>query len=384
MNSRHKIVVAGAGGMGSAVGLMLRELGDFEVDLLIGDLDLERARAAAAWIADGSSRPGAVEPFHLPATGSSPELESILGGADALLDCLPGAEAPRMARFARERHLHYANLTEYVRETNEVVAIAEGADTGFLVQTGIAPGFVNILGHGLFRDFCRDHGVTAVDSIEMRVGALTPHVPSPHFYGFTWSSIGVATEYVKPAIAVRNFTTTTLASLTERRNLLLGGIQYEEALTSGGAADLPSALAGRVRDLDYKTLRYPGHYAWVESQLAECPEGEDPADFLHRRMLDQVPHVDGDDVVLVYAAVQGKNSRRTLHRREIAYRVRPMQVGARRLKAIQTTTTSALAESVRLLLSPDGPRGVCFQSQIERETFASGPFISAVYRGTEI
>ncbi len=384
MAARYKIVVAGAGGMGSAVGLILRELGDFEVDLWVGDVDLARAQAAAAWIADGSRRPGAVESFHLPATGSSPELLQILEGGDALLDCLPGAEAPRMARFARERHLHYANLTEYVQETDQVVEIAKGADTGFVVQTGIAPGFVNILGHGLYRDFCRDHGVEIVDTLEMRVGALTPHVPAPHFYGFTWSSIGVATEYVKPAIAVRNFATTTLPSLSERRNLLLGGVRYEEALTSGGAADLPRALAGRVRSLDYKTLRYPGHYAWVEAQLAECPAGEDPAHFLHHRMLEEVPHVDGDDLVLVYAAVQGKNSRGVLHRREAGYRVGSMEIGARRLKAIQTTTASALAESVRLLLQPTGPRGVCFQSQIELEPYLAGPFVGAVYRGCEI
>ncbi len=384
MDARHKIVVAGAGGMGSAVGLMLRELADFEVDLWIGDIDLPRAKATAAWISDGSSRPGTVEPFLMPATGSSPELEKIFDGGDALLDCLPGAEAPRMARFARERNLHYANLTEYVHETDQVVEIARGADTGFVVQTGIAPGYVNILGHGLFLDFCRDHGVTAVDSIEMRVGALTPHAPSPHCYGFTWSSIGVATEYVKPAIAVRDFATTELPSLSERRNLLLGGILYEEALTSGGAADLPRALAGKVRNLDYKTLRYPGHYAWVEAQLAECPAGEDAAQFLHHRMLEQVPHTDGDDLVLVYAAVQGKNAAGELHRREIAYRVGPMQIGARRLKAIQTTTTSALAESIRMVLQPDGPRGVCFQSQIDRATFEAGPFIKAVYRDSEI
>jgi len=384
MDARHKIVVAGAGGMGRAVGLILREMGDFEVDLAIGDADLESAREAATWIAGGSAKPGAVEPFFLPASGSSRELESVLDAGDVLLDCLPGAQAPRMARFARERGLHYANLTEYVRETDEVVEIARGASTGFVVQTGIAPGFVNVLGHGLFRAFCRDHGIDRVDSIEMRVGALTPHAPARHFYGFTWSSIGVATEYVKPATVVRNFETTTRPSLSERRRLLIGGATYEEALTSGGAADLPRALAGKVRDLDYKTLRHPGHYDWVESVLAECPPGADAAEFLHRRMLAEVAHVDGDDFVIVYAAVQGPDARGVLHRREAAYRVEPMQIGARRLKAIQTTTASALAESARLLLGPDGPRGVCFQSQIELDAFMSGPFVGAVYRGAEL
>ena len=87
--------------MGSAVGLLLRELGDFEVDLFVGDADSGRAQATAAWIREGSLRPGEVHAFHLPAEGTSPELEEALTRGHILLDCLPGKEAPRMARFAR-------------------------------------------------------------------------------------------------------------------------------------------------------------------------------------------------------------------------------------------------------------------------------------------
>src|SRR3954452_20464280 len=75
MSKKHQVVIAGAGGMGSAVGLLLRELGDFEVDLFLGDADGERARTAAAWIREGSRKPGEVHPFHLPAEGTSAELD---------------------------------------------------------------------------------------------------------------------------------------------------------------------------------------------------------------------------------------------------------------------------------------------------------------------
>ena len=61
-------------------------------------------------------------------------------------------------------------------------------------QTGLAPGYIDVLGHHLFQDFCREHKVDSVDCLEMRVGALTTTVRPPHFYGFTWSSVGVATE----------------------------------------------------------------------------------------------------------------------------------------------------------------------------------------------
>src|SRR5882724_7453487 len=165
MNKRFKVVIAGAGGMGSAAGLLLRELGDFEVDVFIGDSNEARARAAAAWIHEGSERPGEVTAFRLPSQGSSPDFVQVLEQGNILLDCLPGKEAPRLARLARAHHLHYANLTEHVKETQEVMAIAAGAEEGFLLQTGLAPGFVDVLGHGLYQRFCRDHGATQAESL---------------------------------------------------------------------------------------------------------------------------------------------------------------------------------------------------------------------------
>jgi glycine/D-amino acid oxidase-like deaminating enzyme len=106
MSKKHQVVIAGAGGMGSAVGLLLRELGDFEVDLFLGDADADKARGAATWIREGSLKPGEVHPFHLPLEGTSPELDEALAKAAILLDCLPGREAPRMARRARRHDLH--------------------------------------------------------------------------------------------------------------------------------------------------------------------------------------------------------------------------------------------------------------------------------------
>jgi saccharopine dehydrogenase-like NADP-dependent oxidoreductase len=377
MSKKHQIVIAGAGGMGSAVGLLLREVGDFDVDLYIGDADAARARAAAAWIREGSTKPGEVHDFHLPAAGTNPALDAALAAGDILLDCLPGKEAPRMAGFARQHDLHYANLTEHVEETEQIQQIAAGASRGFLLQTGLAPGYVNVLGHSLYQRFCRECGTDAADFLEMRVGALTPTVRPPHHYGFTWSPSGVATEYVKPATVLRDHQRTTRPSLSERRTVVLDGITYEEDLTSGGAADLPTALEGKVRNLDYKTLRYPGHYQWIEHLLAAAPAGEERIAYLQARMEESVPFLE-DDLVVIYAAVEGRGADGTLRRLESSLLIRPSRVGARTLKAIQSTTTAGLAESARFLLT-ENPHGVCLQSQIDPAHFMAGPFVARIY-----
>jgi saccharopine dehydrogenase-like NADP-dependent oxidoreductase len=377
MSKKHQVVIAGAGGMGRAVGLLLREIGDFQVDLYVGDADLAKAQEAAAWIREGSEEPGEVHPFRLPLQGTSSELDEALDKGDILLDCLPGKEAPRMARLARNHDTHYANLTEHVKETEEIQEIARDCPRGFLLQTGLAPGYVNVLGHDLFQRFRHDSGVEKADRLQMRVGALTTTARPPHYYGFTWSPSGVATEYVEPANVLRDFRRTTLPSLSERETVIIDGMTYEEDLTSGGAADLPAALEGRVRSLDYKTLRYPGHYAWVERTLAEVPEGEDPIAHLERRMLESVPFVE-DDLVVIYASVEGRGADGMLRRLEKSHLIRPRRVGARTLKAIQSTTTAGLAESARFLLT-ESPQGVCLQSQIDPAHFMAGPFVAEIY-----
>lgn len=284
-----------------------------------------------------------------------------------------------MARLALKYDMHYINLTEHVRETNEVSALAEGARKAFVLQAGLAPGYIDILAHGMFKEFCVRHEVAKVDKISMRVGALTRHAAAPSFYGFTWSPVGVATEYLEPAIVVRDFEKKSVPPLSERRLLLVNGTLLEEDLTSGGAADLPDALAGRVKDLDYKTLRYPGHYEWISQQLASIKGSAlERIGELQKRMEASIPFVE-DDVVFLYAAVQGRDSGGVFRREEKAFEVRPQWVGKKLLRAIQTTTAAPPAEIVLQLLK-DEYSGVVLQSMVSPDKFLNGKIVRQVFR----
>jgi len=148
----------------------------------------------------------------------------------------------------------------------------------------LAPGYIDLLANKLFQQFCKDFKVDKVDKLEFKVGALTNHAVAPHYYGFTWSPVGVATEYIKDAVALRDFKKISLPALSERATIIIEGIAYEEDLTSGGAADLPDALEGKVSSLDYKTLRHPGHYAWVQKQLAQLENNTDFIKNLQQKM----------------------------------------------------------------------------------------------------
>ena len=377
MKKHYNIIIAGAGGIAEAVALILVEWSYVTLTIFIGNRTRSKGLKVAKWIEDGTTKPCTIKVFQLSDKEITDEMKEIFHKGDIILDCLPGSLAPKMAQFAKDFQLHYANLTEYVAETKKIKELAKNAKTGFVLQTGLAPGYIDVLANGLFQQFCTDFTVDKADKLELKVGALTKHAIAPHYYGFTWSPIGVATEYIKDTLVLRNFKKTIVPALSERATIIINGITYEDDLTSGGAADLPDALSGKIRLLDYKTLRHPGHYKWVQEQLSTLGNTQNAIEYLQRKMEAVIPHIE-DDQIVIYAAVEGKDKNGMLRRREISKLIVPQKIGKYKLRAIQTTTAVPLIQSAQLLLE-NNFKGIKLQSKINAKQFLNGNYITPVY-----
>jgi saccharopine dehydrogenase-like NADP-dependent oxidoreductase len=373
-----KIFIAGSGGIGEAAALLLREWSQNETEIYLGDISEGNLQKAKDFILLNSEKESKGETVLMAKEGINDAMKAAFENCDVLLDCSPGGQAPKMARFAKDFKMHYANLTEYVAETDEITALAKDADTGFILQTGLAPGFINVLAMSLYNRFVEKYENEKVEKIGMKVGALTAHAHEPHFYGFTWSPIGVATEYVKNSRVLRKYKITEKPALSSRETIVIGARTYEADLTSGGAADLPDFFAGKANNLDYKTLRYVGHYEWVESLVRKLPKDENLPFALQDVMLKAIPSVE-DDIVLVHASVDGFDSQGRRRMIEKAFYVEPLEINGKHLRAIQTTTAAPLCESAMMLLTGKY-KGVVLQSQIAPDEFMKGSFVSQIYR----
>src|SRR5680860_1266624 len=135
---RKKIIIAGAGGIGRACGLILLRHFGKNIELLLADINAIQCDQAEAWIQAGLPSPEIIAKMVLPST---PQKIGKLHG-DLLLDCSPGRFAAEMATVALRNQMHYANLTENVPATKQIYKIAKNASTGFALQTGLAPGFI--------------------------------------------------------------------------------------------------------------------------------------------------------------------------------------------------------------------------------------------------
>lgn len=373
-----KIFIAGSGGIGEAAGLLLREWSETKPEIFIGDISEVNLVKAKDFITRNSDRTSSVETILMDPEGANDAMKAAFEQCDVVLDCSPGSQAPRLARFARDFKMHYANLTEYVDETEEIMELAKDAETGFVLQTGLAPGFINVLAMSLYRKFIDQFENERVENVGMKVGAITAHAHQPHFYGFTWSPIGVATEYVKNSRVIRDYKIVKKPALSSRERIVIGGRTFEADLTSGGAADLPDFFEGKTRSLDYKTLRYQGHYDWVESLIRKLPKDASLPARLEKVMLEEIPSVQ-DDLVLAQASVDGFDSGGRRRMLEKAYFVEPLEINGSRLRAIQTTTAAPLCESAAMLLTGNY-KGVILQSRIDPGEFLAGSFVSRVYK----
>jgi len=111
--------------------------------------------------------------------------------------------------------------------------------------------------------------------------------------------------------------------------------------------------------------------------LSEEPVGKNAIAYLQEVMQNRIPSVE-DDVVIVYAAIEGRDKNGVLRSIQVSYRIEPTFVGTKKLRAIQTTTAAPLAEVARMLLT-DKWSGPVFQSQLDVDAFMNGPFVSPIY-----
>src|SRR6185437_13724799 len=224
-------------------------------------------------------------------------LRAAIHGFDALVNALPYYLAVSVAAAAKGAGVHYFDLTEDVRATHAIRAIAADAEHAFMPQCGLAPGFIGLAAHELANRF------SEIRDVKMRVGALPEFPTNALKYNLTWSIDGLINEYCQPCEAIREGRTQWVQPLEGVEHFSLDGIEYEAFNTSGGLGTLCETLEGRVRALDYKSVRYPGHQALMK-MLLEDLRLKDDQDTLKAILRRSVPAT-MQDVVLVFVTVSG-------------------------------------------------------------------------------
>ena len=272
--------------------------------------------------------------------GDGAALRAALKGRFAVLSAAPYHLTLQVAEAAREAGVHYLDLTEDVAATRRIRELAKGSSTAFIPQCGLAPGFIAIVAADLARQF------DTLDSVRMRVGALPAYPSNALNYNLTWSTDGVINEYCEPCEAIVDGSLREVPALEEREEFSLDGVVYEAFNTSGGLGTLCETLAGKVRTLNYRTIRYPGHAAIMKALLNDL-RLRDRREVL-KDILEQAVPATLQDVVVIFVTVNGRKDGRLLQDTYVRKIYSQTLCGTRR-SAIQITTASSLCAMLDLL-----------------------------------
>jgi saccharopine dehydrogenase-like NADP-dependent oxidoreductase len=346
-----RIVVLGLGRIGGAIGKILSQHKNYQI--VGADINLQTIQYYAQFF-----------PTKLIENN---DFDSILANQDAVISALSFKHNPEVAQAALKSGCSYFDLTEDIRSTKAIKQIALQAAQGqvFMPQCGLAPGFIGILAHGFVKVFDK------LDTLKLRVGALPEVTSNQMMFNLTWSTEGLINQYARPCEAIKNHQITLLEPLEGHEVLRISGIEYEAFNTSGGLANLCYALDGQIRELTYKTIRYPGHCQLMKFLFHDLRLGEEGN---NRNMLKDILEgaiaTTAQDLVLISVIATGYIGDK-LQQRTRTFFLRHTD----QQSAIQIATASAAVTTLDLIIHDKKPRsGFVEQEAIDIDAFLNNEF----------
>jgi len=351
-----RVLVVGAGRVGRTIAHMLGAEEGYHVR--VADTRPEMAAAVAEEVERSEALPASV--------GEKKGLARALDGCAAVVSAAPFAANPRIAEAAAEAGVAYLDLTEDVQVTKFVKELAEDADTVFIPQCGVAPGFITLAGMHIIRQF------DEVNTLTLRVGALPDQPNNRLKYNLTWSTAGLVNEYLHPCESLRDGALTLVPPLEGKEELVIDGVGYEAFTTSGGVGTLCHTFAGKIRQLDYKTIRYPGHLELIRFLLDDLRFREHPEELV--QILQRSIPATRDDFVLV--SVRGLGHAQGVFMEKTYWRkVDGQYIGRHFFTGIEIATAAGVCGVLDLLLDGALPgRGLVRMEEVSYDRFMATPF----------
>jgi len=260
----------------------------------------------------------------------------------------------QLARQAIAHNVHFVDLGGNNTVVDEEFNLSDQAfaiDVTIIPDCGLAPGMASVLvAAGVAQ-------LDKIESIKIRVGGLPQSPQPPLNYAVFFSPEGLLNEYRERTVVLRDGKLTQLDSLTEPEELSFppNFPKLEAYHTSGGASTLPQSFAGKVSSLDYKTLRYPGHFEKIKLLFDLGLADEEPVrlgdvevvpDHLLRELLYRKLPRNAPDVVLVWVELIGTASGST---KKLSYYIEDYLDDATGHSAMQRTTAYSAAIVMQML-----------------------------------
>jgi lysine 6-dehydrogenase len=206
--------------------------------------------------------------------------------------------------------------TGIARQQHERDAIAKAAGVCIVPNCGQVPG----MGTSLVV-----YAISLLDEaidVFTRDGGIAQKPQPPFNYLLTFHIAGLTNDYAETAVFIRDGKITEVEPMTELETVEfpepIGNL--EAFVTGGGTDTMPWTFEGKVRTLQNKTLRYPGHFAqlrafydlglWDQRPVNVGGAEFVPRDLFHTLFEPKVTFPGENDMILLRVRAVGKKDGR--------------------------------------------------------------------------
>jgi lysine 6-dehydrogenase len=255
-----KYVIIGAGKMGKAIAYLLAKRNDLAEILLIDYSQKILSKAVKEINCPNQIKTYAIDMNSL---WGKEKFEKLIEDEkpDVLISAADYSINYYLTRVAIKYFVDMVDLGGNNDIANQQLAHDDEAlnkEVIIISNCGLAPGFANWVAANAIYKFTREFNKYP-ENVKIYVGGL-PQNPQPPFnYKLVFSVKGLINEYIEPCKILRNYKVVdNYSSLTEIETVF-APFKLEAFHTSGGSSNLPNIFEDKIKNLEYKTLRYEGH-----------------------------------------------------------------------------------------------------------------------------
>ena len=274
--------------------------------------------------------------------GNPAAVARLSKGYQVLVSCVPYFLNLKLAKAAVAAKIHFIDLggnTDIVLQELKLHEAAKRAGVTVIPDVGLGPGMTTTIA---------EHGIRTLDEtheVFIRDGGLPQDPRPPMNYMLTFSEHGLINEYVEDATALRNFKRVKVPGLSEVETIKIPGLGTMEAgHASGGLSTLAHTYQGKIKTMDCKLIRYPGHCAVINGMNAMGFSNKRrfmgkaelaPRELSAKLFREHFDHPGDKDLVVIHTTVNGvKNGRKA----RIIYTMTAKYDAKNRLTAMMQTT----------------------------------------------
>jgi lysine 6-dehydrogenase len=260
---KYDYLVLGSGMQGTAGGYDLAAHGEAK-SVTMADISLKQAEKAAEWINRLIGKPIA-KALQLDAKNNSTLLQAFKGmhGIFSATSYEFNLDITKMAIEAGASMVDLGGSTPVVLAQLKLHELALQKNISIIPDCGLAPGLGNTLAaYGISQmDRC--------DDVQIRCGGLPQNPKPPLDYKLVFSVRGLTNEYFGKAWVLRDSKIMEVDTFAELEQIEFPKPvgKCEAFTTTGGASTCPWTFQNKVKNFEYKTVRYPGHYEKIKCMM---------------------------------------------------------------------------------------------------------------------